>query len=90
MDESGNFTITWSGSGLGDSGYGTFAQRYNISGATQGTNFLVNNYTLGNQVETSITMDSSGNFVITWYGPGTGDTTSGIFKQRYNSSGEIQ
>jgi hypothetical protein len=42
--------LSWHGAGTDDTGYGIFAQRYNSSGNSQGSNFLVNSYTTGNQV----------------------------------------
>jgi hypothetical protein len=55
--------------------------------SAQGSNFLVNSYTTGSQTTPSIATDNNGNFIITWHGPGTGDTDVGVFAQRYNSAG---
>jgi hypothetical protein len=67
-----------------DTNGGIFAQRYNSAGVAQGANFLVNSYTTGTQSNPSIATDNNGNFIISWQGPGTGDTGYGIFAQRYN------
>src|SRR4029077_8366611 len=48
MDAAGDFVITWSGEGIGDSN-GVFAQRYNAAGVKQGTEFRVNTYTTNGQ-----------------------------------------
>jgi hypothetical protein len=81
--------MVWS-PGTGDTDNGIFAQRYNSAGVAQGSNFLVNSYTTGNQLNPSIATDNNGNFIISWNGAGTGDTGNGIFAQRYNSSGVAQ
>jgi hypothetical protein len=36
------------------------------AGVAQGSNFLVNTYTTGNQREPSIAIDNNGNFIISW------------------------
>ncbi|MCA9096637.1 MAG: hypothetical protein KDA68_24320, partial [Planctomycetaceae bacterium] len=66
MDADGDFVITWESSGLGLSGNGIYAQRYNSAGVPQGSEFQVNSYTTGSQVRPSIAMDADGDYVITW------------------------
>ena len=90
MDADGDFVITWTSNqddGLGIS-YGIYAQRYNSAGVAQGSEFLVNTPSSANQNESTIAIDSTGNFIITW----TGNDASGrgIFAQRYNSAGVAQ
>jgi hypothetical protein len=81
MDESGNFAITWE-SGSSD----IYAQRYDSSGITLGSAFKVNaSDGWVDQHNPAISMDTLGNFVITWE-----DETNGnfdIYAQRYDSSG---
>ncbi|MCJ7457959.1 MAG: dockerin type I domain-containing protein [candidate division Zixibacteria bacterium] len=84
MNGSGNFAITW-----GDRRNGNldiYTQRYNSSGTPLGTNFKVNDDAgTAAQYYTAISMDGSGNFVITWQDYRNGNLD--IFAQRYNSSG---
>lgn len=64
-DPSGNFVITWEDyrNGYAD----IYAQRYNSSGDTLGSNFKVNDdIGTASQAVPAIAMDSSGNLVITW------------------------
>ncbi|MDP3025162.1 MAG: T9SS type A sorting domain-containing protein [candidate division Zixibacteria bacterium] len=85
MDSSGDFVITWEDN-RNDGTWNIYAQRYNSSGAPTGSNFKVNDDTgTARQHSPAITIDSSGNFVITWedYRNDLGD----IYAQRYNSSG---
>jgi hypothetical protein len=91
MDSDGDFVITWRGDGYSDN-LGIFAQRYNTAGVPQGSEFRVNTYTSEIQRESSVSMDSTGNFVITWHSGGfTGQDPDGdrygIFAQRYNAAG---
>ena len=85
MDSSGNFVVCWQdyGGGNGD----VKAQRYDSSGAAQGTEITVASGA-GNQGFPSVAMDSSGNFVVVWEdSAGAGyDVTA----QRYDSSGTAQ
>jgi hypothetical protein len=48
--------------------------------------FRANTYTFNNQINPSVAMYSSGNFVIAWEGAGPSDG-NGIYAQRYNSDG---
>jgi phosphoheptose isomerase len=86
MDSSGNFVVTWTGSGDG-SLEGIYARRYDANGQPLTGEFLVNSYTDSRQIYPSIAMSSDGKFVIVWssYYNSTHDWyTRG---QLYNSSG---
>ncbi|RZJ63875.1 MAG: hypothetical protein EOO45_19920, partial [Flavobacterium sp.] len=96
MNASGAFVISWSSTKQDDpsiaSGYGVFAQRYNSSGVAQGSEFQVNTYTTGSQRWNTSAMDTAGNFIIAWNGPGITDDTNtngGIFYKKYNASGTV-
>jgi hypothetical protein len=89
MDDSGDLVIAWESYNQDGAGYGVYAQRYNSSGTAQGSEFLVNSYTTGNQMSPSVAVDAGGEFVIAWSGDGAGDS-SGVFAQRYNASGTAQ
>jgi hypothetical protein len=89
MDSIGDFVISWQSDQDGSS-YGVYAQRYNSGGVAQGTEFKVNTFTSSYQSNPSIAMDSSGNFDITWLTVGQDGDYTGIYAQRYNSSGVPQ
>jgi hypothetical protein len=67
--------------------------RQMLSGASvNGSEFTVNSSSglLENQTSATVGYASDGSFVVAWDGPGTGDSgfgSSGVFFQRYNSSG---
>jgi hypothetical protein len=101
MDANGNFAVTWMSVGQDGSVEGVYAQRFNSTGAYECTDrtyglscgvhggnreLRVNSYTSGSQADQSIAMDSNGDFIIVWDGPGA-DDTYGIYAQRYDSKG---
>jgi hypothetical protein len=87
MDSVGDFVIAYQG--YDSNSHGVFAQRYNSSGASQGSTFRVNTPQNDNQGAPSIAMDSAGDFVIAWLDGGT-TQAAGVYAQRYNSSGVAQ
>ena len=87
MDSAGDFVIAYQG--YDSNSHGVFAQRYNASGAAQGSLFRVNTPQGDNQGAPSIAMDSAGDFVIAWLDGGT-TQAAGVYAQRYNSSGVAQ
>lgn len=84
MDQDGDFVVAWSGQGP-EGTNGIYAQRYDGFGQEQGSQFRVNTSTTGG-LDPSVAMDQNGNFVVTWEGSSDG-SNSGIFAQRFNSSG---
>jgi len=93
MDDAGNFVVTWTSknqdANLGD----VYAQRYNAAGVAQGSEFRVNTEQFKDQTWSTVTMDASANFVITWTSLGQDGDASGdgnIYAQRYNAGGVAQ
>jgi hypothetical protein len=87
MNCSGNFVVTWSSNGQDGSGWGVYAQRYSSCGGAQGCEFRVNATTAGDQMYSSVAMDPSGDFVITWSSNGQDGSGWGVYARRYNSAG---
>jgi hypothetical protein len=96
MDNDGDFVVVWTSDGISGSDNDQFSvqgRRYDSSGVAQGGQFLVNSYTTNAQFFSSVAMDSSGNFVVTWESRGSdtgspADTSQeSIQAQRYDSSG---
>ena len=90
MDADGDFVITWSSVNQDGSGYGVYAQRYNAAGVAQGTEFQVNTTVADFQRHSSVAMDASGDFVITWSSYEQDGDHDGIYAQRYNAAGVAQ
>jgi len=86
-DSAGNFVVTWESRTQDGSGTGVFAQRYTSTGAPLGPEFRVNSYTTSYQLFSSVASDSAGNFVVTWESTDPNGFTTGIFAQRYASTG---
>jgi hypothetical protein len=87
-DGEGNFVVVWhSGENQDGSGFGIFGQRYAGDGTALGSEFRVSTYTTDGQMYPAVTTDSAGNFVVAWHSFAQDGSGSGIFGQRYSSSG---
>jgi hypothetical protein len=87
MDALGDFVITWSSNGQDGSGWGVYAQRYNSLGCAAGGEFLVNTTTAGDQMYSSVAMDASGNFTITWSSNSYDGHGWGVYGRQYTAAG---
>ncbi len=81
-DAGGNFVVAWERVELGE----VAARRFDSTGAGLGTEFIVNAYTTGAQLEPDIACDASGNFLVVWKSFHDGDG-EGVFAQRFASGG---
>lgn len=92
MDPFGNFVVTWQSYFQDGNGYGVYAQRFDASATPQGTEFQVDNFTIGDEVQPDIAMDATGGFVIVWTTPSTiphNENLTGIRANRYDGSGNL-
>jgi hypothetical protein len=87
FDSAGNFVAAWHSQAQDGNNYGIFAQRYASTGAPLGGEFRVNSYTTSVQSEPSVASDSAGNFVVAWQSNTQDGAGSGVFGQRYLSTG---
>ncbi|MDZ4689197.1 MAG: cadherin domain-containing protein [Planctomycetaceae bacterium] len=89
MDADGNFVVTWTSDGQDLGGSGVYAREFDATAVPQGNEFLVNTYTSFNQFNSSVAMDTDGDFVITWMSsfhlPNSADTFD-VFAQRYQAN----
>ncbi len=84
MDRSGDFVISWADNR--NDNMDIYAQRFNSSGDTLGSNFRVNDDEGTSWQEVpSVAMDGEGDFIICWEDERNED--SDIYAQRYNSLG---
>src|SRR5438552_10455192 len=83
----GNFVVVWASAGQDGSGSGIFGQRYSSSGPALGPEFRVNTYTTTDQSSPAVAADAAGNFVVVWSSLDQDGSGSGIFGQRYASTG---
>ncbi len=87
VDDDGDFVVAWISNGQDGQSYGVFAQRFASSGAPVAAEFIVNSYTQTFQQYVDADMDAEGDFVIVWTSYRQDGLNSGIFGQRYASSG---
>ncbi len=84
-NSSGKFVVVWQDER--DENYDIYAQRFNASGATIGLNILLNDDGgFESQYDPSVSLDSSGNFVVVWEDYRNGNVRS-IRAQRCDSNG---
>ena len=88
LADDGSFVVVWSDQPVLSS-FDISGQRFNASGNTVGGEFTVNTTTSSDQVAPSIAMSSNGDFIVSWEGNGTGDS-SGILGQKYLANGTAQ
>ncbi|HEX8386521.1 MAG TPA: hypothetical protein VF576_10070, partial [Rubricoccaceae bacterium] len=81
----GDFAVVWKSQAQDLSGYGVYAQRYNAAGVPQGGEIRVNTATAGDQQVPSVAMDSYGDLVVTWQGPGP--QGFGVYARAYSGAG---
>ena len=98
MDFSGNFVVAWVSYGQ-NSSWDVFAKRYDsngieltppaeaLKGGEVGNEFRVNTYFANAQWYPSVTMESSGDFVISWVSSGQDGDSFGVFAQCYDAIG---
>ncbi|MFO0999357.1 MAG: DUF4347 domain-containing protein [Planctomycetaceae bacterium] len=84
MASDGQFIVAWENTGDGD-GTGIYARKYLANGTANGAAFVVNQYTTGNQSQSSLTMIDPNNFVVVWSGASAADT-SGISIRQYGTA----
>jgi len=87
VDSGGNFVVVWSSLNQDGNGWGVYGQRFSSSGAKIGSEFRVNTYTSGNQIQPSASVSSSGEFVVVWSSNGPDGSGSAVVGQRYYSDG---
>lgn len=81
----GSFLATWSSQGPGGNGFDVYAQQFDSDGSPIGSEFKVNSYVSGDQMDAVISADSLGNYVIAWSSADQDGDGLGIFCQRYDT-----
>lgn len=90
VDSQGDYVVAWQSANQDGSGWGIHAQRFSYAGVPQGSEFLVNSVTTGDQVAPRVAMDTAGDFVVTWVSVGEDGSGAGVYARRYNASGAAQ
>jgi hypothetical protein len=82
MDPVGNFVIVWSSYNQDGNSNGIFGQHFDPNCTPIGDEFQINTTTIGNQTESSVEINATGNFVVAWQGPGIDEED--IFIRRFD------
>jgi hypothetical protein len=90
MDADGGFVVAWQSRYQDGSEDGIYAQRFDNHGQKLGSEFQVNNVTLGYQMLPAIAMDPDGDFVIVWLADTQEGMGAEIRMRRYASDGTPQ
>ncbi len=83
MDSAGDFTVAWQSEYQDGSQNGVYAQRYTASGTPQGSEFLVNTYTLNQQALPAVAMDAAGDLIVTWQSFFEDGDGYGVYAKQY-------
>ena len=84
-DATGRFVVTWTSDQGGSND--VYMRRFDAAAGALDVELPVNTTTAGEQKDSDIGMDSNGNYIIVWEGPGAGDPDEGIFFRRFNADG---
>jgi hypothetical protein len=88
VDGGGAFVVAWRSEEQDGFSVGMAARRFSAQGLPLGADFVVNQYTFGNQFLSDISADAAGNFVIGWTSqPGTEGTAFSVDAQRFDAAG---
>ncbi len=83
-DHQGNFVVTWSETSQED----IYARRLDANSNPLGPEFRVNSFTGGFQIDSHVSADASGKFVVVWTDAGGSDgSLSGVFGRRFDAAG---
>ncbi|MBL4645600.1 MAG: hypothetical protein JKY99_03985, partial [Rhizobiales bacterium] len=79
----GGFVVSWTSRGQDGSDDGVFAQRYDASGSKIDSEFQINDYTIGQQYQPSISALPQGGFVVSWSSNGQDGSNYGVYRKVY-------
>ena len=85
MDGEGNFVVVWEGPDSDSEG--VYARLYSANGQPRTDEFLVNTHTDSRQLNPSVAMNDSGEFVITWQSPHGSGYHTYTTGRKYDASG---
>ena len=87
MAGDGRFTVAYQATGLG---FGVYVRQFDAAGSPVAVPQIVNTTTSGNQTHPSISMNDTGEFIVTWEGNGNQGSNvdaDGVFAQKFDVSG---
>jgi PhoPQ-activated pathogenicity-related protein len=87
MDNTGAFVVAWQSAGQDGTGDAIVARRYNRDGVALANEFVVNQFTTGNQSAPSVASNSNGSFVVAWQSAGQDGSGDAIVARQYDAAG---
>jgi hypothetical protein len=87
-DAAGRFVVAWQSEGQDGSGLGIVGRRLDPAGAPLGAEFVVNQYTTGDQSSASVAAAPDGRFLVTWSSLGQDGSGWGVFGRAFGASGQ--
>jgi Domain of unknown function (DUF4347)/Bacterial Ig domain/SMP-30/Gluconolactonase/LRE-like region len=87
MTAAGQFVVTWSSQDQDGNGWGVFAQCFEANGASAAGEFQVNTTAANDQQFSTVAVDRSGDFVVSWSSKNQDGAGSGIYAQRFRAGG---
>lgn len=82
----GPFSVTWSSDGDDGNGIGIMARVFSATGSPLTAEFVVNDFTTGNQGGANVEALKDGTFLVVWSGPNA-EGSHGISMQRFTATG---
>lgn len=83
----GSFVVVWASyDGRDGAGYGIFGQRFSPTGLPTGTEFAINQFTVGAQRRPAVAVTPTG-FMVVWDSEGNDGSNLGIAGRLYDSTG---
>jgi Ca2+-binding RTX toxin-like protein len=90
MDSAGDFVITWTDFLQDGTRTGVAARRYDATGKALGEAFVVNNTLANDQWYSTVAMDSTGGFVVSWTSDLEDRIHGDIYARQYDAAGIAQ
>lgn len=84
----GGYVVSWMSTGEDGSGYGVYAQLYDVEGAKVGGEAQVNTYTASDQANPTVAALSGGGYVVIWQSYGQDGQDWGVYAQGYDAAGD--
>ena len=83
----GGFVAAWEAYGTDGSVAAAMARRFDSAGNALGSEFVVNSYTTGAQIQVTVASAASGSFVVVWSSDFQDGSGQGVFGQRFDATG---
>jgi hypothetical protein len=87
MNTAGDFKISWTRAFGDGSGDGVFARQFHANGSPDGGVFQVNVTSAGDQNDSTVAYDGTGNLIVTWTSAGQDGSGTGVYGRRFDSGG---